>query len=284
MSRTTRLAAGAQFDKAMEVERAVRDAWRRMVALWPGTAATRESIRLTCRRAASLLEGRDSRLARAARTQPFPWWLDTEPIAGAIHQAMDITRRANDLERVVADSTDLQTRFEILKSRFAVELPTTWRRSVDSRGITAQSIDRARTGAELHLLRQLLMRGERELTRRRMEMEAWIAGRAGDPPKNQDASLPWAILEERYDVLVALGAIDRVPIQHRIAAELRAIILDHLQFLRMDKPRQVGGVVLTVAKQFASSRSASRFSAEELAAYTAATLASGASTRTTPRA
>lgn len=259
--------AGAALERVADAERLVRTWWKQLATVVPNTG-TRPQLQLLERQAAALVEGERSRLSRAMRSQSAPWHLDDEPLAGTLRACLGFETHAKALCRTVDLATHLAARYESLSRRFA-DVPRAWQSWTAARGITAQSIDLAQSEEVLRAFDAWLVVAEDRLEGWQRELAEWLGTDEGVEQLGLTSatSTPTVRLEARYELLLAVGEIDRRPMQNRTAALIRAHVCRHIGQLAVGARIGREDAMLRIAEEYATSRGERAMAADEVWTY-----------------
>lgn len=263
MNAYARQRAGEAWAEALKHEAGARRAWVALAQQQLSSAGTRQRTALVLSRAQDLIDGDESRLARAARRQRRPWDLSAEPMKSTLAQLGHLISQADDLRTIVGETVVLIDEFRRLESAHAMDLPGAWKRWRRMSGISEESLDRAQAREELSAVRYWLGIAAIELPRWRAEMEAWLAEHEPDAAYTPASKVTTAQLETRYEMLLAAGRIDRGPMLERNGSRLREVVRAHLAAIALSRVQGKGGALTQIAGQFLDADIAPSMSAEE---------------------
>jgi len=265
--------AGAALETVTGAESAVRRAWASLASRWPATPGTRTRTLILIRRAEALVEGPRSRLARALRLAPRPWFIDEGPLLRVLDQARAFEREATELAAVVDRSLTLREEFNELRSRYAQELPRAWERVLVHRGVSEEEIALAGSKEELDAIAFWLHRASTRLAEWHAELSAWVvqprggARMPGETDATEEPLPPLAALETRYELLLTIGAVDRGPALRRNAVRLRSLVRRHLTAMASTARLGTEDAILRCAREYSESQTSAALSAEEAWTY-----------------
>jgi hypothetical protein len=257
----------AVLGPVVTAEIAARRSWADLVAAWPGTEGTRSRIELVSQRFERSIEGPTCRLARAARHQRKPWYLDEDPLRSALLECERHISLSEQLCATIERSRELRERLAMLRGRYADQLPTAWRNMFTSRGVSDSAIDDSGSDEELEAIAYWLTQGEQSMRTWEADVQAWIEQNALSESIERVPSLPTAGLERRYDLLLRLGAIDREPVQRQTAAALRSLVVSHARAAARDLPEANEGPRLQALLDFTTTQVMSEIGVDEYWIY-----------------
>lgn len=228
-----RARAGAAWTEVRGAEVRARRMWAALAERETIPRGVRFRAALLARRAVALLEGDASRLARALRQQPSPWELSGEPLRGALGEVAEFESRARDLLQLIDEIEGLRERYAELRGTYGAALPKAWARWTAVSGADESAIEGCRSRAMLDALRFWIDAGRDQMERWKAEIHAWLesAGIEVDLAANAGPGVVDADLEHRYELLLAVSAIDRTSLHHEVAEGLRRGVRTSLEAL-----------------------------------------------------
>ena len=255
----------------IRAEELVRTRRSEAVALWPATAGLRPRITLLAKRAAALVDGPTSRLARAlVRSAPSGWSLDVDPLAGALRACAMLDTQISELCKAAKLADVLSATFDRLAATYAADLPRAWRHWTEAHSVDRSTIEAAQSADELESIGVWLQHVERELDTWRDDIRVWLGepiAPAATDASDESAAAPIAALEYRYEMLLKLGFADRAPIQRRSALAIREHVRTHLKKLAGDAVIGRDDGMLRIAEDYAADQSGAAMSYEEIGTY-----------------
>lgn len=255
----------------IRAEELVRQRCSEAVALWPATAGLRPRITLLAKRAATLVDGPTSRLARAlVRAEPDGWRLDADPLAGALRACAMLDAQISELCKAGALVDVLRGRFDRLETEYATDVPRAWRHWTDGHAVDRSTIETAQSADELENIGGWLEHVERELDAWRADIRVWLGDSSASPTTDTSDAIgaaPVAALEYRYEMLLKLGFADRVPVQRRSALAIREHVRTHLKKLARGAVLGRDDGMLRIAEDYAADQPGAAMSYEEIGTY-----------------
>jgi hypothetical protein len=255
----------------LRAEELVRQRCSEALALWPATTGLRPRITLLVKRAAILVDGPTSRLARAlVKAEPDGWRLDVDPIAGALRACAMLDAQISELCRAATLASAVSATFDRLDAEYSTDVPRAWRHWTDSHAVDRSTIERAQSADELENIGVWLEHVERELDAWRGAIREWLGestASAAIDANDAIAAAPIAALEYRYEILLKLGFADRVPIQRRSALAIREHVRTHLKKLAHGAVIGRDDGLLRIAEDYAVDQPGAAMSYEEIGTY-----------------
>jgi hypothetical protein len=252
----------------MGLEARARTALDKLKADEPWTSGTTRQAQHLILTFGSVLLGKDSRLARAARGQQRPWDLSKEPMRSAVAQLENLNGRAAQLTLIGSAIRDLQTRLRSLHDEFASEIPNAWNDWFQRAGLTDELVESVASFEEIETLRSRIEFSTLRIEAWRGGMQEWLA-KEGVMPSFETIGTGehQTTIEDRYALLLQLQVFDRLPIQKRTARELREVFLKHLRLVGGYAGTTLGDYAFKLASDYAVALESREMKADEIAAY-----------------
>jgi hypothetical protein len=222
---------------------------------------------LLVHRAADLVEGPRSELARAIRSQPVPWRVFEGRLGAVVSRAAALVERIANMESMIEKTNVLLARFDTLEAQYRADLPQGWAQHTVERGMSRDAVDTVRSRDEIDAWTRRLDHAAHHLRERRDCIVQWVESDSRYGVPTAEGGNPLAALEDRYHLLLALGAIDRAPMQRRSAADLRRLVGRQLKDVAEQGPAAAIAIEMQVARQYVHAETQGGFTAEELWNY-----------------
>jgi hypothetical protein len=275
LSARLKAGAGAGWDVVRNSEARLRAAWVEGAPLAGLDIAVARQIPALTRRADRLAGGTQSQLARAIRRQRQPWNPGQQPLSDLIRQMGLIAAALEERTRLVAQVSSLEGRLETLLGRFMPTIPLSVASWKERTGLERSTI-RSRSSTEA------LDRVGRALEAAEMGFLVWeslvqrateLLGAATDEGGPS--------VEERYELLIRVARIDRIPLLGEAVARLRSGAAAQLGH---KAPTPTDPLLLTLAGQYGSHPRARPLTRDEVLTYGAASRSAARNSVSTPGA
>jgi hypothetical protein len=224
-------AAGRGWETVCAAERSAREARARLEGMEPWTRGTRGRAQRVLAGLAELLDGGGCRLARAVHNQARPWYLDDDPLRGTLRRLAVQSTQAAELAAIVENARHIVASMDRVQAEFMADVPTAFARHITSRGLTAEAVDEMLTLDEITIAGEKLKTGGEKLAAWRSDLQAWLKAEDYESELQTSpelAQVPAARLEERYELLLRLGSIQREPLLRETSQALRRSAVAHL--------------------------------------------------------